>query len=528
MRIILLLLSFLATLANAQTVRINETGTTVNINGSGRTVLINAVLSDDPDPDPPLGLDYTKNFRIIEDVSSYDAFGHIQRTGPDRVTHYYRSGTSHLVGGVIKGRHYTLSTDTWGSPFTIFTDPGGLDMRDVWGGRMDNGESVLFTCSSELLGLGYPYTSYMLMMKGDGETFGTPDTVFNGTFPRMQRGLPFGGIVPGIDPGTYYIAMWQFNYDSGTADKPTFPLYRIDVLKTTDYFDTWTAMNVYENTAAITECVVAVYAGTNEDSLSVFIRRDPGGFLTLYESTNGGSSFVSRGNVGEVGLNATKSKMPFLLMNSDGTMHITVGDRDDGWMKISRNNTSSYFGGNNINTGELYAFNTTGAVSAGDLYKLGYPSMLEIEPGKHMYVYAKQISSSKAVNYYTLDDMSDDEGMPIDPPEIVINPAYINSTDAFVYIKMEDMVGGYTPSQLQHIRWFEWSVSVDSFATFETLTVIYPIGDNSYTGVIEDFRLASHMFNIYDLTPATTYQVRVRAVNLNGTSNYATAEFTTD
>lgn len=523
MKKLLFILSFLyCSLASfSQILPINGEGTTVTINevGVGATVRINGYVES-----------FAKNFQIIEDVAFYEAFGHLQITGPHRVSYFYRRGTDHLTGGVWAYRNYSRLTGRWTEATVFYEDPGGLDMRDCWGGIMSNDTIVLFGCSSE-----YPeaYNSYALMIKGymtEEGVFVATDTVdmfANGVIPQLQRGLPYGGIQAGSTPGTYYIAFWQFNIDAGTDDQPTFPIYRVDVLKTTDYFNTWTVKNVYEGAANhFSETVVGVFP--DEDSLSVFVRRDPGGFLSLYESVNNGDSWTARSNVVRMGLNATKIKNPFLYRNNSNTIDLTVQDRDDGWLKISRGNTSSYFGGVNINDQELYAWNRNGPLNADDNYKLGYPSLLELETGKYMYVYAKQISLSKATLYFSLDSIADDDGLPVAPPELLVPSSLIGSTTALAYPKMDDEVGGYTVAQLNNIRWFEWDISTDNFSTFVTCRVRYSSGPQSFFGEIHEYRLASHLLNMYDLTAATTYQIRCRAVNLNGASAWTTTSFTTD
>lgn len=480
---------------------------------------------------PPETPSYTKNFQKVENVSTYDAFGFPVRTGADRITIFYRSGTNHLVNGRIMGRHLTISTQTWGSAFEVYDDPDGLDMRDAWGGIMSNGEIVIFTCSSEYDGVGPSILSYAHMIRLNGTTMALIEVVDlfdNASLPQMQRGLPFGGMQAHSTTGTYSIAMWQYNGTAGTTDKPTFPLYRVDVLKTTDYWATFTVLNVYEGTQSISESVLAVFPDDNT-KMSMFSRMDPGGFLYLRESTNGGSSWTNRGDVVELGLNGTKSKSPFAYINLDGTLDMAVGDRDTGWVMMSRNNRhEDYFGGNELNLPELVYFNRFGGMLVDDNYKLGYPSMLEVSAGQYFFMFAKQESASKANLWWTFWDIdTDPDGVPAAPPEIMATADLVGATSALVYCKMDDE-GGYTLDQLENIRWFEWSLSTDNFATFTTARIIYSSGEQSFFGVINGIRVPSHQLNIYELTTATTYKVRARACNNAGNSAWTVKEFTTD
>lgn len=481
---------------------------------------------------PPETGNFTKNFQKVENVSTYDAFGFPVRTGTDRITIFYRSGTNHLQNGRIMGRHLTISSGIWGSAFEVYDDPGVLDMRDAWGGIMSNGEIVIFTCSSEYDGgIGSSILSYSHMIRLNGTTMALIEVVDlfdTAALPQMQRGLPFGGMQAGTTAGTYYIAMWQYNGTAGTTDKPTFPLYRVDVLKTTDYWATFTVLNVYEGTQTISESVLAVYPDNNL-KMSMFSRFDPGGFLYLRESSNGGTTWTNRGDVVELGLNGTKSKSPFAYINENGLLDVAVGDRDTGWVMMSRNNHhADYFGGNDLNPAELVFFNRVGGLLVDDNYKLGYPSMLEVSEGKYFMMFARQESSSKANLWWTLWNIeADPAGTPTAPPEIVVNPSYIAGTTALVYCKMDDEVGGYTLDQLQNIRWFEWSLSTDNFATFTTARLVYASGEQSIVGAVNSVRLPSHSLNIYELTLNTTYKVRCRAVNNTGASGWTVGEFTT-
>lgn len=510
----------------SQNITVNSFGSPITINAIGKPSTI-SINQDIVIPSPDL-TDYTKDIKVFNNQTGYNAFGFCIKTGPDRITAFFRHGDTHLTNGVIQGQHFTISTEAIGTPFEIYADPGGLDMRDVWGGIMDNNEIILFSCSSEYTG--DPETgnlkSHALMLRLD-INMNVLDTVslFNGSVPEMQRGLPFAGMQKGIAAGTYYQAMWQFNSDAGTVDKPTFPLYRIDVLKTTDYWDTWTVLNVYEGTLAQSECALAVYP--DEDHMRMFVRRDPGGMMRLYESVNAGVNWTDRGNLVDLGVNGTQSKMPFALINSSGLMDIMVQDRSDGWIKLSRNNPTSNFGSVALEPDECWYFNRAGSITVGSNFKLGYTSMIELAAEKYFIMFARQPTLTQADLYYSFDDFIKTE-VPI-TPNLIVLPSSITTTTALVYCKMDDdIVDGYTLKELENIQYFEWSISTDNFATFTTARIRFSSGSYSFAGVINSYRLSSQLLNIYELTAATTYKVRCRAVNDFGASSWSEVEFTTD
>jgi hypothetical protein len=471
---------------------------------------------------PPLTT-YTKNLQRVENISMYEAFGFPIRSGADRITYFYRRGDDHLQGGKIYGRHFTISTGIWGAGFLIYEHPT-LDCRDAWGGLMDNNQIVIFSCASEYSGAGTSLKSYAFMLIGDLDmNFGEPISLFNGSFPEMQRGLPFGGMQKGTEPGTYYIPMWQFNSDAGTTDEPTFPLYRTDLLKTTDYWATWTAYNIQTGTSSCSEVALGVFP--DGERMTALIRRDPGGVFRTFESTNGGVNWTNRGNAVNISYAANKSRIPFCYINSSGLLDISYQDRDSGWISISRNNDpNTYFGTAVFNKPELYYFNRVGALTIGDNYKLGYTSLLEISPQKYFFAFARQETLSKANIWATLHDIDiDPDGIPVAPTLI---KTAITSTSILVYVAVNSDSGALTQSQLANIRWFEVSVSQQSdFSTFETVrfqTAANPttVAENYIFGI-------TSQFNILGLTSATTYYVRVRAKNNAGYSGYTITSFTT-
>lgn len=521
MRLTLIISLFLSLASFGQTLKINGAGNAVSINKAGTpgSITINKR--------GPYVFDYTKNVQVIEDHNFYDAFGVGIRTGENRISYYYRQGTSHREDGIIAARHLDIEAKTWSPVDTIYIDPDDYDMRDVWGGNIDGDSIALFSTASELTNGNTVPNMHPIIIKGDlNNNFGAARSLYSGSIDEFQLAVPFGVMQKGNAPGTYYMAFYQINSTAGTTDKPTFPLYSIDVLKTTDNWNTWTIINVVETATAYSECVFVVYPDDN-NKMSMAVRRDVG-YIRLYESSNGGSTWTDRGNVAQVSYNGVSPKVPFGYVNMNGLWDLAVQDRSDGWLKISRNNHwSEYFGTNDPHDAELWYFNRVGSLAAPETYRLGYMSFLELDTGKYFFIFTKQFSTEKANLYWTLDDLNDDAGPPVAPPFLISNNSSLTTTNAFVYCAT-DYDGGYTLEQLANIRWFEWAISTDNFATFTTARVRFSAGEGSYSGVINNYRLHSHFLNIYELTPATNYKVRCRAVNTQGASAWTEISFTTD
>ena len=468
-------------------------------------------------------VNYTKNVQRIEDVNYYESFGHVLLRDSSTLVYKYRRGTAHLISGVAIERTLNLNDSLWSTATTFHTDD--LDLRDQWGGKMDNGEEVVFSCTSEYSGTGTSLKSHAyVQIRSVGGVYNTPTSIFNGTIPEMQRGLGFGGMQKGTAAGTYYMAVWQYNSDAGTTDKPTFPLYRLDILKTTDYWQTWTNYLVYEGTSNGSEAALAVFP--DGQRMTVLRRIDPGGFPYVYESSDGGVTWTARGSTRDIGYAGAKSKNFFLYINQAGTLDIFFQCRDSGWIGVSwNNNPDTFFGGATFNPPELIYYNRFGTILAGDNFSLGYVSATEIEANKYIIVWAQQESTSKANLWYTFYDKSVGLTSPPDAPPLKVNTSATTSSTALVYCMQYDE-GGYTRDQTAQIQWFEVSVSKDpNFGSFETIQWETSSGP---TALAQDYRFGdSSQWNMRTLTTATTYYVRARACNNAGKSAYSTISFTT-
>lgn len=475
---------------------------------------------------------YNKDIRIIEDTPYYESFGHPQRVAPDIVRYTYRRGTTHILNGELFGRDYNIYSDVHSSGFLVYEDPGGLDMRDCWGGVMDNGESVIFSASSHYTGTGSDLKSHAIIMKANisDMVYGAPRSLFNGTLPEMQRGEVYGLMQKGSAPGEYYHAVIQFNSDAGTVDRPQFPLYRLDVIRTTDYWETWTTQNVFEgDTLAMSENPLAVFP---DGRMTMLARRDPGGYLYCFECAGWGQPWVGRFLAQKLGYGSAKVRIPIIYVNRRGLMDVMWQDRNTGWIAISRNNNpDDYFGGVDFNFPELFYYNRFGGLLAADNFTLGYTSLMEIEDNKYLVFLAQQQSTSKAVLFYTLVDFDvDPAGLPAAP--IALQTFALTATTVLVYCTQYDE-GGWTRKQTENIKWVEICVStVSDFSSFATIGFIGTSSanevDHSYIALAENVRYGTtSQVNLHTLTPNTTYYVRMRSVNNTGVSAWTTISFTT-
>ncbi len=406
-----------------------------------------------------------------------------------------------MVGGSPYYRHYTISTDTWSSK--VFWDSDVLDFRDVWGGKMDNDSIIVFT-STSANGAGGDWSSNIFYKKCDAGTmtFGSRVAV-TGTV-GLQRGTAFGKLTYMGTPGSYAIALNQYNI-TGTAR------VTIDVLITSDYFNTYTVHNAYDGTLWLTESCVA-YLGSGK--MCIISRAEQLGGLYYFESTNSGSTWTARGFT-NLGWYNDQDKIPFLY-GHNGLLDVAITDRSSLCVSISRNNNpDNFFGaGNtlNFNPEQMYFYNDAGSSSNPNL---GYVSEIEIAENKWMVCWARETGTNVANIWYSLDDQID-VSAPTAP--LNIRSDYIGTN--FFRLDIDDY-----GDHMKNIRYFQIDVSVDAgFGSFITAKVNTA---SAVSQTIQNITMKGPNINIYGLTAATTYYARVRAVNNVGSSSYYSKTVTT-
>lgn len=439
---------------------------------------------------------YTKNPQKIPNSTNYEAFGFVEVTGANRVTSFKREGTSHLVAGRPYYRHLDLTTGTFSSK--VYWDSDTLDFRDVWGGKMDNGQIICFT-STSANGAGGDWSSNVFYRICDPTTmiFGSRVSV-----PlTLERGTAFGKITYMGTAGHYAIALTQYNITGTTALK-------ISVLITTDYFSTWSEKTVYSGTTGFTESCVA-YFGSGK--MGLIARAENLGHLRWFESTDSGNTWTDRG-ASNIGWYTNSDKIPFIDQH-DGLIDIWLTDRDSLCVSVSKNNDpNTFFGSATLfNPESIYFYNYAGSSSNANL---GYVSEIKIDTNKFYVEWARETGLATAETWYSLDDRSTPTSAA--PIPVNIRDDYSGSigTDYF-RLDIDDY-----DSHLKDVDYFQIDVSTNNtFSSFISGNVNSP---GSPTVTIQNIRMKGPNVNIYGLTSGTTYYARVRAVNGAGNSSYFT------
>jgi hypothetical protein len=472
---------------------------------------------------------FTKATATIPPLDSgYRAFGFIENTSPSlltqptRLTYFCRVGANHLDSGYAKYINYDVASRSWGS-WQTYDDPPMPDHRDTWGGRLDDSIIVfgqqtwngLDGQSARSLDIYY----YKIAVSNFG--ISSKRSIFTGnpTIEQLFRGEVFGHTSSGDAEGEYYIMLFQ--WDSLSTR------FKVDCLHTTDNFQHITALTVVDESNQWSEGVVQ-YLGNGK--LVAFLRNDQGGKIDVSYSSNYGStwSFPQTSNLGYYGLGV---KIPYCYKYK-GKYDIIFQDRDAGTIQISRDNDTSVFFNNrlNFNLPEVWVQNSS-TTTLGNA-SLGYPSMVAVDTTNNIFMncWAHEDANSRASIRYTVSKINVSKGQPDAPP--LLRSSYITSTG--FRIDMMNLTNsleaggsglGYTEAQMENISYFLCDVATDaSFTTFPTIRWGYVIDAASS---VHNLRVPATWLSLNDLTPNTTYYVRIKAVNFNGESSYTTTSVTT-
>lgn len=441
-------------------------------------------------------------------TDTYDAFGFIAQTGDDKLTYYFRSGSTHLIGGSPYFQEYTISTNTWGT--RVKFDSATHDFRDVWGGRMDNDSVIVFLTTSANGIDGGNETDSMFFRKCDLDgNFKAGKTRYIGGSTgneQLGRGSAFGGLTYLGTPGSYGIAFFQFDV-TGPAR------YVIQFLKTTDYFNTFEVKTVYDGVIHFVEPFISFLGNGKTMCLS---RSAGGGTLSMFSSLDTGNTWTYK-NSTNLSWYYAEDKIGFSFVDS-GYYDVIYQDRDDGNIKISKNNNIdtllSSYGNLKFNTPELYFYNKTTSSSNPSL---GYASMLRYGDGRYFVIWSRERGTYDADIWYTKDNLSIDKAIATYPDSLTVTKS---ASEIRIF------VDGFTLQQYANVRYYEVDLSTASdFSSYVTTKI-------NYTGntAIEchNIHMWSTAINFLNLTTATTYYYRVRAVNSKGKSDWKTGNTTTD
>lgn len=484
------------------------------------------------------GVSFLKNVRITPfsaaSDSNYNAFHTCFKSGPDQMTLIYRMGKSEIVDGTLsyahlyRGRTYEVNyhpnTDTWDTPIGIDSE-ANRDLSDVHcGGRMDNGQYVYFSSISPVA-IAYlvefptgPWPSghfVPFFRKAADSTLNWGARVeLTGYDTSLRSGTPFGQLMAGSRPGEYYIGFCQFGYGSSETGK------EIYVVKTTDYWNTWTYHLVYSCANCNFTETACNFLGN--DKLWIFTRIEQGGYLTMWKSADSAHTWtaVTQDVRNNTGWNYLNVKIPSGSFMYNNQLYLMEHDRDSKFTSISKANDTSFFSSAVpvFNPMELYWHTDHGS---GGNPSLGYPTCTYFDNGKFISIIAQENNHYDADLFYTMDDLTTDASLPVAPPTVAAS--FITSTT----FRLD--ISGYTDAQLQNIRYFSIDVSTSpSFASFITANYNGNSSTVDHVGAtMQNARMTALYISLNALTTATTYYIRIKAVNNNGSSSYTTINVTT-
>lgn len=468
---------------------------------------------------PPPEVSNAKNLRITPFSAiqaRYEAFGNPILYDNDFALFAYRDAVNHTnsgavgLNGVAVVRPYQISTDEWKDKVIVDTEPN-RDISDTYIGKMTNGEIVVFSSISPVYTTG-PMTviepAKIFYRKGASHTTLGPRQYLTdgvGGYDEISTGSFFAGMTASERPGEYFIGLWQADLVTGRSINAC--------VRTQDSWATYEVFPIYDLIHSRSETTIQ-YLGAGK--LLALTRIDEGGVMLCAYSSDYGETWTPRGqtNIGYYGFEERNC----WIEKRNNLYDIFVTDRDAGFILASyQNNPATFFDtATNFNPLELYA-DMRGASTT--FNGLGYFGTCPIVPdlGVYLCTFAKEEASNNADLWYTRHNFSSDPlGTPTAPPSF--STVFLGTTAFRLQVE------GYTAAQWANIRYFELQVSLNaSFSSF--ITASY---QHVQPGVvINNIRIPAPWFHLTELSPGTTYYIRLRAKNNTGTSAYTTTSITT-
>jgi len=472
-----------------------------------------------------------KNPKWTDQDTGYAAFGVIENTSipPEaqtRFTYFTRIGTGHTTDGNAYARDYYPQVDKWG-PWRVVdsekVNADSNDCRDTWGGRLrdigntpGNDSILLFIC--RVTGpTKNDSKNYFLRGNLDGTHWDSIPITY--TIPRLQFLAFYGHMARGDSAGTYYMAAFEYNVDTGNTNHK-----RIVVFRTTDWFRHYNERVVFDQTGAgnfLSECPMVNLGG---GKLLLFARLEQATVFRTIESSDYGDTWINQGDSYPLySYNAGAGCIvPFVWKDSTANKFIALfNNRDHDWVCISRDNTvAANFGHypTNYNNSEMYFYNQSeNHLTANS--SLGYTSMINIA-GDSVFLlcWTHETNAHRANIMFSRDNFQTRHSAPDAPPSFA--PSSIGSTGFYL------AVTGYTTAQLNNISYFMYDVSTSpTFSSFVTCYNRLP--GWSPTAVMHDVYWNGLWNNFNGMTASTAYYVRMKACNNAGCSAYTSVTVTT-
>jgi len=249
----------------------------------------------------------------VMNTASYDAFGFDVQVDSDTIAYFYRIGTTHVGDNAeIAGVFYTISTNTFGTPFTVYDS--AYDDRNVGGGIIDGKFYIFFARYTVAAGPWFDVGYVVSTDLTEGTAWGgynvvaiTPTDAFSPSSSMFQAGDNYYQPFYGWTGGTYYCGMLQ-SLDDGA---------------------TWTESNqmIYSSTEDYTEVAVAYRASDNK--AIALVRENSGDPLRQFTNDNfpAGNTWTDAGNT-NLGTGANVCTGPSMLYNTANDIFVVAyGER---------------------------------------------------------------------------------------------------------------------------------------------------------------------------------------------------------
>lgn len=312
----------------------------------------------------------------ILNTTTYDAFGVTVKTGSDTILYYYRQGADHIGDdGVLRRIEYTISTDSWGSPTTVYSH-GSQGVSGVAGGVID-GKIILFfvltNAAGDMQSIGYIESTDGLT----GSTFGTRVTFTSGDV----RYEAYGSIA--YCGGQTYCQPWYSHNGAGT--------FKCNLRRTTDNGATWTTVNIAISSSPQPSETAIQYLGSGR--LIAIARNNATGYLLQATSTDSGATWSSFAAT-NMGNPSGVACATIAYESSIDRLYVSWMDRSASRIMLAYASVSEVFSNPTGWIRQCLGVATTSGPFVGGA--LGYPTMQLISSGDILHVWNDEVSSTDA------------------------------------------------------------------------------------------------------------------------------------
>lgn len=324
-------------------------------------------------------------------TTTYDAFGVLIKTGADTLLYYYRQGASHFgADGVLRRMVYTISTNTWGSPSTVYSH-GSQGVSGVAGGVI-NGNVMLFFVLTNSAGDMQSIGSITSTDGLTGSTFATRvawsagDTRYEG----------YGKLID-CENGVY-LQSWYSHNGSGT-----FKLY---CRRTTDSGATWA--DVVMATSTEPQCAEHWFCYLGSGRVLSLSRDNNNGVLSQCISTDKGLTWSALAAT-NIGTATSLGNCSIDYDSTTGLIHVASFDRGSRNVTLCHADVDAVLASPLAWIAQVHVAQLTnsGSLSGG----LGYPCIQMISTGSFYVIWNDEVSTSDADIYgglLTVTEAADD------------------------------------------------------------------------------------------------------------------------